>query len=208
MAWMDRAGCACALLAAMGVAQASAQDRGSVAAAVAGGALGSLSGATLGVAGALIPCTQTMDGVTCILGHALAGGALGLVGGALAGSANDERVKSAGLSAGIGFLAGSAVGLVLKPVAQRFGWHDVFTIGLLGAAIGASPKGAAVGFGGGALAGVIVWQILPGGTFPDGLAVALAGTALGGIGGWLVTGLQDEMPGGRQLHVPLGRIRF
>jgi hypothetical protein len=208
MGWKYRVGCVCGLLAGTGVTPALAQGRGSTAAAVAGGARGSVSGATLAVAGALIPCTQTLDGATCILGHALAGGTLGLVGGALAGRANDERVHSAGLSAGIGFLAGSAVGLVLKPVAQRFGWHDVLTIGLLGAAIGASPEGAAVGLGGGAVAGLIVWKIAPGGTFPDGLAMALAGIALGGISGWLVTGLQDESSTARGLPLPLGRIRF
>jgi hypothetical protein len=187
----------------------AAQRDGSAPAAVAGGALGLFSGAMLGVAGSVSPCTQTWDGAACIRWHALGGGALGLVGGALAGGTNPDRIGGAALSAGIGFVAGGAAGLVLKPIAQRFGWHDVFTVGLLGAAVGASPRGAALGLGAGAVAGAIVWRLTPGGTFPDALAAALAGMALGGVSGWLVHGFARDTPDdGPPVLVPLGSIRF
>jgi hypothetical protein len=188
---------------------AGAQDDGSVSAAVAGGALGLFSGAILGVAGSIIPCTQTYDGAGCIWGHALGAGALGLVSGALMGAADADRVGSAAGSAGIGFLAGSAAGLILKPIAQRVGWHDVFTVGLVGGAIGASPEGAALGFGAGAVAGVLLWRVIPGGTFPDALGAALAGLALGGVGGWIVRGLERDSPDVVfPVAIPLARIRF
>jgi hypothetical protein len=195
------------LLSAMAPYPAGAQRDGSVPAAVAGGALGLFSGAILGVTGSIIPCTQTYDGAGCIRAHALGAGALGLLGGALMGEADADRVGSAAGSAGIGFLAGTAAGLILKPIAQRVGWRDVFTIGLLGGAIGASPAGAALGFGAGAVAGVVLWRVIPGGTFPDALSVALTGLALGGIGGWIVRGLEGGPPD-FIFPVPMARIRF
>jgi len=198
-----------ALLPGLAPPPVGAQADGSVPAAVAGGTLGLFSGAILGVAGSIIPCTQTYDGAGCIWGHALGAGALGLVGGVLMGEADADRVGSAAGSAGIGFVAGSVAGLILKPIAQRVGWHDVLTVGLLGGAIGASPEGAALGFGAGAVAGVILWRVIPGGTFPDALSAALAGLALGGVGGWLVRGLErddpDDIP---RAAVPLASIRF
>jgi hypothetical protein len=194
--------------AAPGPLPAQARADGSPGAAAAGGALGLLSGAVLGVAGSIIPCTQTWDGARCITGHAIGGGALGLLGGALAGAGDRDLVRSAALSAGIGFLAGGAAGLVLKPVAQRFGWPDVFTVGLLGGAIGASPGGAAIGFGGGAVAGLIIWRVLPGRSFPDALAAVLAGTALGGLGGWLLRGMNAQPGDAISVRVPVAHIRF
>jgi hypothetical protein len=199
------------LLSGLAPRPAGAQANGSASAAVAGGVLGLFSGTILGVAGSIIPCTQTYDGAACIRWHAFGAGALGLVGGALMGRADADRVGSAAGSAGIGFLAGSAAGLVLKPIAQRVGWLDVLTVGLLGGAIGASPEGAAIGFGAGAVAGLILWRVTPGGTFPDALSAALAGLALGGVGGWLIRGAESRDPARAPppgVLVPLASIRF
>jgi hypothetical protein len=187
---------------------AVAQDRdGSAIAALAGGALGLYSGAMLGFTGGIIPCTQGSVGVGCIRWHAAGAGAIGLVSGALLGAGDAERLGDAALSAGIGFVAGSAAGLVIKPLAQRFGWHDVLTVGLLGGAVGAAPIGSALGFGLGAGAGLILWRAIPGGTFPNAIAVAVAGLALGGLTQWVIEGARAHEGPRPTFLMPL-QVRF
>ncbi len=82
------------------------ESDGSTAAAVAGGALGLASGATLGAVGSIIPCSQTGPGPTCVRWSAIGGGAIGVTGGALLGAGDSDRLADAAVGAGIGFVAG------------------------------------------------------------------------------------------------------
>jgi hypothetical protein len=104
---------------------------------------------------------------------------------------------------------GSAVGLGLKPFAQRFGWQDVAAVGLLGGAIGASPKGAGIGLGVGAAVGAVLSLSLSDFTFPDVLGTALAGLTIGSLSGWVVDGIDAHTDSDSALHLafPL-TVRF
>ncbi len=170
-------------------ASSAGQTSGSAAAAVAGGALGVSSGATLAFVGSLVPCTQSRPGPACVRWSAIGGGALGLAGGAMLGASDSDRLGDAAVGAGIGFLAGAAGGLVLKSAAERFGWADVATVGLFGAAIGAAPLGSAAGLAGGSAIGLVTWLLWDSFETPDLIGAAAAGMALGGIAEWLVRGL-------------------
>jgi len=179
-----------ALLAMPGAAApAFAQPSGSAAAAVAGGALGLASGASLAFVGSLVPCTQTRPGPTCVRWSAIGGGALGLTGGALLGAADSEQLEDVAVGAGIGFLAGAAAGLVLKSAAERFGWLDVAAVGLFGGAVGAAPVGSAVGLLGGSALGLAAWSLWDSFETPDLIGAAAAGLAIGGIAEWLARGI-------------------
>jgi hypothetical protein len=170
----------------------SQESNGSAAAAVAGGALGMVSGATLATFGSVIPCSQTLPGPTCVRWSAIAGGAIGLSGGVLLGGADSERLGDAALGAGIGFAVGSVAGLLLKSQAQRIGWGDVGTVGLLGASVGSAPLGAAFGLATGGVIGVILWLSVDGYEEPDLVGAAAAGLALGGISEWIVRGIDAQ----------------
>jgi hypothetical protein len=166
-----------------------AQQSGSAVAAVAGGALGLTSGATLALVGSLVPCTQSRPGPTCVRWSAIGGGALGLTGGAMLGASDSDQLRDVAVGAGIGFLAGAAAGLALKSAAERFGWQDVATVGLFGAAIGAAPVGSAIGFLGGSAVGLVVWSVADSFDTPDLIGAAVAGLAIGGIAEWLISGI-------------------
>jgi len=172
-------------------------------AAVAGGVLGLYSGATLASFGSLVPCTQSYPGPKCVGWSAAAGGAIAATGGLLLGGADAERLGDVALGTGIGFLAGGVVGLVLRSQAQRFGWADVGTVGLLGGAIGSAPLGAAAGFGAGGVVGIILWLTVDGFDSPDALGAAAAGLALGGLTQWLVRGIDSQGSGTPVLQVTL-----
>ncbi len=195
-----------ALLAAcLGPAEgAFAQESGgSTAAAVAGGALGLASGATLASVGSLIPCSQSYPGPTCMRWGAVGGGAVGLTGGAMLGSADSDRLGDAATGAGIGFVAGAAAGLGLKSATERFGWQDVTAVGLFGGAIGSAPVGSALGLLGGSAIGLVLWGVVDDFKPPDLLGSALAGLALGGITQWLVRGIDAHSNSGAELQFSL-----
>ena len=168
------------------------ESGGSTAAAVGGGALGLASGATLAAVGSLVPCSQSYPGPTCMRWSSAAGGALGLTGGAMLGSADSDRLGDAAVGAGIGFVAGAAVGLVLKSSAERFGWQDVAAVGLLGGSVGSAPLGSAAGFLGGAVVGAALWALVDDFKSPDMFGSALAGMAIGGIAEWLARGIDSR----------------
>ena len=180
---------------------AIAQPSGSGAAAVAGGALGLSSGATLAFVGSLVPCTQSRPGPTCVRWSAVGGGLLGLTGGAMLGASDSDRLQDVAVGAGIGFLAGAAAGLVLKSAAERFGWQDVATVGLFGGAIGAAPLGSAIGFLGGSALGLVAWSLLDSFETPDLIGAAAAGLAIGGIAEWLVRGIDAQGSGEAEFSV-------
>ncbi len=185
---------------------ASAQDAaGSASATVAGGALGLAAGATLAAVGSIVPCSQSYAGPTCVRWSAAGGGAVGLAGGAMLGSGDSGRLSDAAVGTGIGFIAGAAVGLVLKSAGERFGWQDVATVGLFGGAIGSAPLGSAVGFLGGSAAGLVLWALVDDFRSPDLFGAAIAGLALGGLAEWLVRGIDARSGGGPEMRfsVPL-----
>ncbi len=153
---------------------------------VGGAALGAYSGSVLGMLGGLVPCNQTLAGHRCVRVTAVGGGAVGLVGGFYLGDADADRVGDAALAAGIGFAAGTLVGLVAMSPAEGFGWSDVAALGLMGGAVGASGPGSAIGFGAGALTGFVLWQAVPSFEFADAVGLSLIGLAAGGLTGWVV----------------------
>lgn len=183
----------------------SAQTSGSTATAVAGGALGLTSGATLAFIGSVVPCAQSRPGPECVRWSTIGGGGLGLTGGALLGASDSDALSEAAVGAGIGFLAGSALGLVLKTKAERFGWLDVATVGLFGGAIGAAPRGSAIGLVAGSAAGLAVWALVDSFETPDMIGAAAAGLALGGIAEWLIRGIDagSSDPASLQVVLPV-----
>lgn len=184
-------------LAVAAVPASRAQEAdGSTAAALAGGALGVTSGALLGTMGSIPPCWQTAAGVRCVRWSAGIGAAIGVASGVLIGSADVDRVEQAATSAAIGFGVGVAAGLVLRPIAQRFGWQDVLATGLMGGAVGAAPLGAAVGFGCGAAIGTVLWGTVDGVTLPDAVGVGILGMSLGALTEWVVTAIDAQSGGG------------
>lgn len=180
-----------------------AQESGSPEAAVAGAALGLASGATLAFVGSLVPCTQTRPGPACVRWTALGGGVLALTGGALLGAADANALSGAAVGGGIGFLVGSAAGLVLRSRAERFSWQDVAVVGLFGGAIGAAPLGSSIGLLGGAAAGLVARGVWDSVKTPDLFGAAAAGLALGGIVEWLVRGIEAQSSDGPEMRIVL-----
>jgi hypothetical protein len=196
------------VLAASGLStRLEAQDTaGSPWAAIGGGALGAYSGAMLGTLGSIAPCSQTYSGVRCVRRTAIIGGSVGLMSGIMIGAGDSDWVAESATSAAIGFGIGAAAGLALKPIAQRVGWEDVFAVGLIGGAIGATPRGSAVGAALGTGVGIVLWRSVNGFNLPDAVGAGLAGMALGAMTEWLLTavdlraGVTDENV---QLILPL-----
>jgi hypothetical protein len=164
----------------------SESDGGTTIAAVAGAALGGYSGAMLGLTGSLIPCGQTYGGPTCAGLATLAGAAAGFGAGIPLGRLDDERIAErfrGGLwGAGIGAVAGYA----LKGVVRQYGWLDVASGAALGLAVGASARGAGIGFLAGAATGGVLLAIVPDVRVVDAVGVSLTGMAIGGAMGWVV----------------------
>jgi hypothetical protein len=172
---------------------------------VGGGALGLYSGAVLGVAGSLIPCSQTLAGVKCVRAAGVAGGVIGLAGGVYLGDADAEAVASAFRGAGYGLLAGSLMGFTLKEIVPHYGWADVFTAGAVGAAIGASAPGAAIGLAAGVAVGTVLWWAVPSFELADAMATGFVGMAVGGLAGWIVRAVdaRSDAVMTYQVRVPL-----
>jgi hypothetical protein len=115
-----------------------------------------------------------------------AGGTIGLAAAAAAGFRNAETIEHAALGAAIGFGVGALGGVIVKPVAERVGWHDVATLGVVGASVGAAFPGSLIGLGAGGVAGLLAWQLVPGFERTNVVSAALVGLAVGGITQWIV----------------------
>jgi hypothetical protein len=68
----------------------------------------------------------------------------------------------------------------------------VGTFALVGGAIGASPEGAGIGFGLGAIAGSVGSLFSTSWTLGDAMAMSVMGLAAGGLVGWLVAANKAE----------------
>jgi hypothetical protein len=193
----------------LGVSGAPAQAQesgGSTWATIGGGALGAYSGAVLGGLGGFVPCNQTYAGAKCVWITVGVGGVGGLAAGVAAGNANAEAIEGAALGAGFGFVTGSFVALLIKPHAEGFGFDDVLTVGFAGAAVGSSLPGSALGFGVGAAAGVVFWQLIPDAGPADAFGVALLGMAVGGLATWAARAANREVGqhAALQQAIPIG----
>ncbi len=193
-----------AVLLALGVtsrlaAQTFEPDAGTPTAAVAGGAIGLLSGTILGTAGSVIPCSQTYAGPRCVRVGAAIGGTVGLVSGLLIGSSQNDEIDTRLIGAGVGLGVGFAASFALRPLIQNFGWEDAAAISLLGAAIGASPRGAVLGLGVGTAVGLVLWQAVPSLKLPDAVATALGGLAVGALTDWTASAINARSDQGRTL---------
>jgi hypothetical protein len=155
-----------------------------------GGALGLYSGAILGTAGGLLPCSQTAAGPRCVRLTAFAGGSIGLVGGVYLGDASADDVETALKGAGYGLLIGSATGVLLKELVYTYDWLDVATVGAIGTAVGASARGVAIGLAAGGLVGTVLWFVLPSFDPADAVGLGIAGMAIGGVADWVFRGVE------------------
>ena len=182
---------------------AAQEDGGSGWTAVGGGALGLYSGALLGAAGSMIPCTQTAAGVKCVRAAAAAGGVIGLIGGLYLGDADEDGIAAAYRGAAYGALAGAAVGFALKEVIPHYGWLDVATGAAIGAGIGAAAKGSVIGLAVGSAVGVVLWRAVPAIELPDAVGIAVAGLAVGGLTSWVVRAVdaQDDARASEQFEI-------
>ena len=169
---------------------ASAQDSGSDWAIVAGGALGLYSGAVLGMAGGMIPCSQTYAGASCVRLVGISGGAIGLASGLYLGAEDEDRVVDALRGAGYGLLIGSAAGFTLSRIVPYYGWLDVVAGGGIGAAVGASAEGAVIGLAVGTVVGTVLWRSVPSFELPDAVGVAVMGLAVGGLATWVIRAVE------------------
>ena len=189
------------------IPELSAQDSdGSAGAALGGAILGTYSGSVLGLLGGFGPCNRTLSGVRCTRVAAVLGGSVGLASGLLMGTGDSESLNRHFRSAGYGAAIGGIVGYGLSLGVRQYGWSDVVTFLAVGGGIGASPEGAGVGFGAGALAGVLSWVAIPKFKLGDAVAISLVGLAAGGLAGWVV-GAQRAGSGGQPLIIPL-QVRF
>jgi hypothetical protein len=169
--------------------------------------LGLYSGAVLGSMGSWVPCNRTYYSLTCVRVATALGGAVGLAGGIALGDADSERLGDAAIAAGVGVLVGAAAGIVMKPHLQRFSWLDVAAVGVMGGAVGASAPGSAIGFGAGALVGLVLWRAAPGFELSDAIGLSLVGLAAGGLAAWVYRGIDAQSKAdapSQQLSVPIG----
>ena len=182
---------------------AAQEDGGSGWAAVRGGALGLYSGALLGAAGSMIPCTQTAAGVKCVRAAAAAGGVIGLISGLYLGDADEDGIAASYRGAAYGALAGAAVGFALKEVIPHYGWLDVATGAAIGAGVGAAAEGSVIGLAVGSAVGVVLWRAVPAIEFPDAVGIAVAGLAVGGLTSWVVRAVdaQDDARASEQFEI-------
>jgi len=166
------------------------QDDGNGWTILAGAALGAYSGGVLGTVGGVMPCGYALNPSNCSVTWTLVGAGIAGVSGGHIGSVTQERLGDLATSAAIGFGIGSAVGVVLAPFINYYTWRDALAIGMIGGAVGASPKGAAIGVAAGLAGGVLLWWAIPSATSQDALQTALLGLAVGGISGWMADALQ------------------
>ena len=149
--------------------------------------MGLYAGGALGGLASLVPCNQTMAGISCVRTVAVLGAGIGLASGVTLGRADSDAIWTAYRRAGFGFLAGSAVVLALKPFVDRWSWADVAAGGVIGSSIGAGGSGAWIGLGLGMVVGAGLWQwVVPSMEMPDAIGVGLIGMAVGGFTSWII----------------------
>ena len=174
-----------------------------------GSGLGLMSGGVLTDVGSIVPCGQTRAGVRCVQLAVGFGSGVGLVSGAVAGYADAETVQHAALGAAIGGGIGLVAGLAIGPFVERFRWHDVLTLGLVGGAVGASMPGSAIGLGVGAVTGVALWRLTSTVGGGNAAGAALAGLAVGGLTTWALRAFGGPDGPGVDGGIPIGvRISF
>ena len=89
---------------------------------------------------------------------------------------------------------------------QHYGWPDVAATSAVGLAVGASVKGASLGFAAGAATGLLLWRFHPSVGPGGAVAWGLAGMGVGGLVDWVAGAVQgDSDTGGipMQLSFPL-----
>ena len=158
---------------------------GSTLAAAGGAVLGAYSGAVLGTIGSLMPCTRTYEGPDCVRPIAISGGLVGALSGAAIGAADADRLGDRFVAGMFGAAAGSATMLALQPFLERWSWGDVGAGAVIGGAVASSGRGALIGVGVGAVAGLAAWQLIPSVDETGVLYATLLGLAAGGIGSWV-----------------------
>ena len=87
---------------------------------------------------------------------------------------------------------GALAGLALRSTIQHYGWPDVAAASVLGMAIGASGKGAGLGFAAGAATGLALWKFHPSVGPAGAVAWALAGVGLGGMSDWVAGAVEGR----------------
>ena len=178
------------------------ETSGSTGAAIGGAALGAASGTMLGVTAGLIPCTKTLEQLTCVRASTLSAGVIGLGSGTLVGAWDSARLGRAAKGAAIGLGAGAVAGFVLKEVVWYYGWLDVLSAGAIGMSIGAQPVGAGLGLGAGAFVGSVLWLAVPSWGLQDFATASLLGMAAGGIAAWVVDAVEANSSGASGVTIP------
>jgi len=117
---------------------------------------------------------------------------VGGVSGAIIGATDTDQARAHARNAGIGALAGGVTGFLLKDLVRHYGWLDAGAGVMLGAAFGAAPVGAGLGFVSGAVVGTVLWQLIPSVEVADAVGMGLGGLALGGLGGWIVSAVRSS----------------
>jgi hypothetical protein len=187
----------------------SAQDEvGTAAAAVGGAALGAFSGLGLGLVGSLVPCGNRVDGLTCARVAGLTGGAIGAASGAVIGARDSDLILDHVGNAAIGAVAGGITGLVLQGLVRHYGWFDTGTGIILGAAFGAAPRGAGIGFATGAVVGGALFLALPQVEMGDAVGISLLGLAAGGLAEWIHSAANSGSEGKTTFDATLLTFRF
>jgi len=181
-----------ALLLAIAVGTARAQDQWHTGQSLAGAALGGASGAIVGSVGSLVPCNDTYAGPHCVRWVAAGAALVGGVAGAVVGGLDPSALESAAVGGAIGFGIGAVLGAGLTPLIVRWAPEDALALGLIGGAVGTAPIGAAIGFGGGAILGLAVWRAVPAFGSPNAAALALGGLAAGVLTEWVVRAASAE----------------
>ena len=85
---------------------------------------------------------------------------------------------------------GAAGGVALKIGLQHYGWPDVAATSVVGLAVGASVKGASIGFAAGAVTGLLLWGLHPSVGPAGAVALSLAGIGAGGLADWVAAAVE------------------
>jgi hypothetical protein len=160
---------------------------GSAGAAVAGAALGGFSGAAFGLAAGLVPCSMMRDGLNCARVLGVTGGIVGATSGTIIGAQDRDLLRDHLWTATFGAAIGGALGFILKGAVRHYGWIDAGAGVVLGAAFGAAPRGAGIGFAAGAVTGATLFFILPQVGVGDAAGLSLLGMAAGGLAQWIAS---------------------
>ncbi len=168
---------------------------GSTGAALGGAALGAVSGSMLALSGGLGGCNQTLHPSRCSRITTATGAVVGLAAGAVIGWENRSGLDDRLRNAAFGTALGAAGGVALKLGLQHYGWPDVAAASAVGLAVGASVKGASIGFAAGAVTGLLLWGLHPSVGPGGAVAWGLAGMAVGGLADWVA----DAVEGGSDI---------